>query len=102
MMTHSPKRFYSRLRWKTSRAPSQSCTEAAVTTTNKSKPRVSTNKWRLRALMYLAAAKPRTPSISVVLTLWLSKQLAVGCLWPQPVDAPQHEWGHAGTADCHS
>ena len=41
-------------------APSRSCTLAAVTTTVRSNPRVSTKRWRLRPLTCLCVS-PRTP-----------------------------------------
>jgi hypothetical protein len=43
------------------RAPSRSCTLAAVTTTNQTKPSVSTSTWRLRPLVLLPASHPCTP-----------------------------------------
>jgi len=44
------------------------------------RPVVSTSTCRWRPLISLALSQPRLPGTAVVLTLWLSKQPAVGCL----------------------
>ncbi len=70
-----------RRRASTSRAPSRSCTAAAVTTTTNNSPNVSTSTCRLRPAHCLPASKPRGPGRAARLTVWLSKHPAVVCLW---------------------
>jgi hypothetical protein len=51
------------------RAPAWSEREAAVTTTSRNNPRVSTHTWRLRPLTFLPWSNPlSTPPTSVVFT----------------------------------
>jgi hypothetical protein len=68
-------------RAKRRRAPAGSDSEAAVTTTAIRSPNVSTRMCRFRPFTLLPGSSPRSPPNSVVLTLWLSRQPAVGCLW---------------------
>jgi len=47
--------------------------------TASNKPSVSTNRWRLRPLIFLPPSYPRSgPPTSVVLTDWLSMHAALG------------------------
>jgi len=65
---------------RTSLAPSRSWMLALWTTTNSSKPSVSTRMWRLRPLTFLPASYPRSPPCAVVLTVWESMIAADGVL----------------------
>src|SRR2546422_6891672 len=81
--THTLRSFLQvpRIRLKILRAPAWSDREAAVTTTISNNPRVSTRTWRLRPFTFLPLSNPRSvPPTSVVLTDWLSRHPAVGCL----------------------
>src|SRR5215210_5095413 len=49
-----------------------SSTDAAVTTTNRNNPKVSTATWRLRPFTFFPPSYPTSPPMCVVLTLWLS------------------------------
>src|SRR4051812_8246688 len=86
-------------------APSRSPTSPAVTRTRSSRPRVSTSRWRLRPLTFLAPSKPCQPPIGDSDALAVQDPGAGGRitaladalvfaqhgqdLFPQPVAAPE-------------
>ncbi len=61
-----------------SRPPSQSCTEAGVTSSPHTSPRVSTTTGRLRPDTVSPPSKPRGPPRSVVFTDWRSRMPVAG------------------------
>jgi hypothetical protein len=80
------RRTWRQARWvfhSSGRAATRSWTEAAVITTSRTSPVVSTAMCRLRPLTFLALSQPRLAlgTVSAARTDWESMTAAVGCGW---------------------